>query len=139
VPVLELRKPAVAIRIVAKPEEIDSLTISTLEATPVERGALLRLAPDEALVVDANPQWTVVDEHDIVADDTSIVGAWISEEYLVRRIAPLLEWKLPTKYPATAQGLLLGVPVKILLERDRSHNYLCCAVQHAHELQERLP
>jgi hypothetical protein len=136
--VLELKRPVVAMRIVADPKLIDSLAISTLVATHVPRGALLRVAPDEALVIDANSRWSSDDDHAIVADDTSVVGAWISEETLLMEIEPLLEWKLPTEFPAVAQGLLLGVPVKILLERDRSHNYLCCAVQHAHELQERL-
>ena len=120
-------EPLPALRVVAASEALDDLT-------PLDEHPMLRLAPDDLLVIGA-ASVQVSGEH-LVVDETGFVGWWLTPEELRDQVIPHVDWPLPTARPALAQGLVAGVPAKLWLAEDRA--LLLCAAAYAHELQERL-
>ena len=116
-----------ALRVVGAPEALDELV------APVEH-PVLRLAPDDALVIGA-ASVQVGGEH-LVVDEAGFVGWWLTPEELREQVVPHVDWPLPTARPALAQGLVAGVPAKLWLTEDRA--LLLCNAAYAHELEERL-
>lgn len=116
------------LRVVASPESLDS-------ARWAEGTIVLRLAPDDAFCLGI-PGIQVTDEHAIVVPENGFMGAWLSEDQLVERVTPHIEWPLPAGRPALVQGAIAGVPAKLWLEDDRA--LLLCAAAYAHELADRL-
>ena len=121
-------------RVVASPASLD-------RATWPQWADVLRIAADEALViheVGADSVAPVVDDpHAIIEPESGFVELEWGDIELLKRITRHLEWSLPTKRPALAQGLVAGVPCKVWLEADDTVR-LFCSTSHVHELEARL-
>lgn len=113
-----------AIRIVARPDALDTL-----------EGHVLRLAPDEALVLGTDRP-AVGDPYAIISDDTGWRGVWLEPDRAERFFSAECDWPRPTERPAFAQGMIAHLPVKLWLETDR----VLVAVPHvfAADLTDRL-
>src|SRR5512132_1516636 len=75
-----------ALRVVAASEALDELT------APAEH-PVLRLAPDELLVIGA-ASVEVTGEH-LVVDESGFVGWWLTPEELRNQVVPHVDWPLP--------------------------------------------
>jgi hypothetical protein len=119
-------EPMSGLRVIASPEALDGARWTG----PV---TVLRLAPDEALAIDAI---TVdVDDADaIVERETGFVGARL-EAVDLERVVAHLDWPLPTEYGALAQGKIAGVPAKLLIGEP---SLLVIQTAYADELVSRL-
>jgi len=121
-------EPIRALRVVATAVALDTLGVPA--------GAhVVRLAPDDALVVGAN-EVTVADPDAIVERDDGWVVWAVTEEDLATVVAPRTHWPIPTVRPAVAPGLVAGVPAVLRLHTESS--WLLCNAVFAHELSERL-
>ena len=96
----------VAMRIVADPASLDRI-----EAP--EAGYLMRLAPDDLLVVPAPDRVEVADPYAIVEPEHGFSGAWFEVSELAM-LQSVCEWEFPSERPALAQGHVAGVAVKML-------------------------
>jgi hypothetical protein len=124
VPALE---PVEAIRVVARPEALDHAI------WPGEHVDVLRSAPDEALAFGATS--VAVDDPDaIVEDDTGFSVRFLSRED-VATIAAHMDWPVPTRAGAFAQGKIAGVPAKLLIAEPP---LLVTNTAYADELARRL-
>lgn len=109
----------------------------TLDAIAWPSGAeVLRFAPDDALVLGAADVSGAGTTHAIVEPDTSWVQFRFDHAAFTRDVRPHIEWTVPTAAGSLAQGLVAGVPAKVLVGAD-SVRVLCVAA-YAHELAERL-
>jgi hypothetical protein len=123
------------IRIVATPAALDALV------TPDDT-LILRLAPDEALIVREDlgapvAQPEVDDEHAIVEPDAGFAGAWWPIADATRRLERTCEWELPTMRPALAQGAVAEIPAKLWLEEERVLVLVPAPLQA--DFEERMP
>jgi hypothetical protein len=114
------------LRVVAKPAAIDA---ARLPAGAV----MLRIAPDDAIVTDA-ATLTLDDPHAIVEPEYAFVH-WRLSHQEFDGVTHHIEWSLPTE-GQLGQGLIAGVPAKILIAPD--HVLLVVSAGLAHELSERL-
>jgi len=96
---------------------------------------VLRVAPDEALALGAHGV-EVDDEHAIVEEEAGDVGAWLPPDAL-DHVMSRVEWPLPARRPALAQGLVAGVPAKLWVPDD-GEALLLVAAAHAADLEARL-
>ncbi len=94
-------QPLVGRRIVADRAAIDALVAAVASEVTV-----LRLAPDEALVIDA--AFALDDPHAIVEDEVGFVALTVDRAVVARHT----EWPLPPA-GAVAQGAIAGVPAKL--------------------------
>ena len=120
-------EPLPALRVVASSEALDEVTLP-------DEHPMLRLAPDELLLIGAAS--VQVTGENLVVDETGFVGWWLTPDELREQVVPHVDWPLPAARPALAQGLVAGVPAKLWLAEDRA--LLLCAAAYAHELEERL-
>ncbi len=115
-------------RVAASAEALDRL------ATEVDR-RVLRLADDEALVLD-RPPTGLTDPDAIVVED----GGWVSIAMTETEIADLMvrsaDWSPPEVRPTLAQGMVAGLPTKIWLDGDES--FVLTYATLAAEATERL-
>ena len=119
-------EPLRGLRVVASPEALDG-------ARWIGEVTLLRLAPDEALGIDA--VGVVLDDPDaIVEPEASFVGAVLTPDEL-DAVAAHVEWPLPTERGVLAQGKIGGVPTKLL---GGDPALLITQAAYAHELADRL-
>ena len=123
----------VATRVVATPAAIDAFTVGAGAAA-----AVLRLAPDDALVLGALDAMslTIDDPHAIVVVEHGFSGVWLAPDAVDDILGPFIEWSVPAARPALAQGLIAGVPAKLWLTANRV--LLACPTAYAHDLHERL-
>ncbi len=118
------------LRVVCSPDALEA-------ASWTGQSAVLRLAPDDALAIDATDvDGARADEHALIVEERGFVGAWLTPAQLVEWVGPHIEWRLSDARPALAQGLIAGVPAKLWLSEERV--LLLCATAYAHELAERL-
>lgn len=106
-------EPLVATRVVATPAALDAVAVS-------RDAAVLRLAPDEALVLGVGPdEISVADEHAIVMGDGGWRGTWMDPTAAERLVTAGADWHPPERQPALAQGMLFQLPVKLWFDGDR--------------------
>lgn len=117
-----------ATRIVADPSALDRI-----EAP--DAGYLIRLAPDDLLVLPALDGVEVDDPHAIVEPECGFAGARFGNSDLAS-LQSACEWEFPDERPALAQGHLAGVPVKMLF--STSGVLILIPTGMAHTFQERL-
>jgi hypothetical protein len=118
--------PLRGLRVVASAEALDG-------ARWIGEVVVLRLAPDEALGIDATG--VVLDDPDaIVEPETGFAGALLAPEDL-RRVAAHVDWALPVEPGAVGQGKVAGVPAKLLMT---AVPVLVIQVAYADELRGRL-
>ena len=118
-----------AVRVVASPVALD--------AAGIPAGSfVLRIAPDEALVVGADIPVVAGDPHAIVVADHGFSGRWFSADEFATRVAPYIEWALPTARPTLAQGLIAAVAAKVWFADDAM--LVLCQSAYADELTSRL-
>jgi hypothetical protein len=96
-------------------------TVDALDAMTVPPDAIvLRIAPDEAVVIDANPSdIDVADDDAIVTGDTSWCGMWTDAATCDRLLATGADWRPPPRRPTLAQGMMFQLPVKVWLAEER--------------------
>ena len=117
-----------AIRIVAVPGALDQF------GSP-DGGHLVRLAPDDLLVIPPPARVDVADAYAIIEPEAGFSAAWFDRSELPR-LQALSAWEFPRRRPASAQGHLAGIPVKMLFD-EGGVRVLVQAVL-AHHLEERL-
>ena len=119
----------VATRIVA--------TLAALDAGRWPEGALvLRLAPDEVLVLAEVGPEVVDDPHAIVERETGFFGLWLPAAEALAALERTSAWELPRARPAFAQGGVADLPVKLWLEEERV--LVVVPAPFASDLAERL-
>ena len=117
-------------RVVARPEALDALE-------EAGAGTALRLAPDDLLLIGPGAAPAVDDGDAIVVADAGFV-AWTLDAAALRSLTEEhVDWELPGRRPALAQGLVAAVPAKLLLDEDGTARLICLAA-YAAELQERV-
>ena len=90
-------------RVVADTDAIDALA-AVLPAT----STILRIAPDEALVL--GPTGLQLDDpHAIIEDEAGFVAFTVDRDVIKRHT----EWSLPAEVGKLAQGSISGVPAKL--------------------------
>jgi len=119
-------EPLCGLRVVAEPAAIDAAQLPT-------GATMLRIAPDDAIVVDAATM-TVDDPFAIIEPEYAFVH-WRLTHAELDEVAHHIEWTLPAK-GRLGQGLIAGVPAKILNTPDDV--LLVVSAGLAHELAERL-
>ena len=119
-------EPQHGLRVVASPEALDG-------ARWIGEVIVLRLAPDEALGIDATGV-VLDDPHAIVEPDAGFVAAVLTPDELADVVAHV-EWILPGEPGALAQGKVAGVPAKILMS---AVPVLVTQIAYADELRGRL-
>ena len=119
-------EPLHGLRVVAKPAALDAIT-------PGAAGLILRIAPDDAIVT-GTATLTVDDPYAIVEPEYTFVQ-WRLTPAEFGEIRRHIEWPLPAE-GRLGQGLIAGVPAKILIASD--HVLLVVSAGLAHELLERL-
>jgi hypothetical protein len=117
------------LRVVAQPAALDGARWVGLADREV---TVLRVAPDEAIAIDAL-EVDVPDEHAIVVEEHGFVVARCALAELERHV----EWPISTTRPAFIQGAVAGVPAKLILNEDGTAD-LYAAAAYAHELAARL-
>lgn len=101
-----------ATRIVATPTALDAIT-------GMEDTLILRLAPDEALILPPVNDMRLSDPHAIIVAEGGFAGAWVATEAALNLLEHTCEWALPGHRPAFAQGAVAGIPVKLWLAEER--------------------
>ena len=124
----ELR-PFLASRLVAAPTALDA-------AVWPDGALVLRLAPDEALVLPPLDSVSVADPHAIIVAEAGFLGAWVAAEPALAFLERACAWELPSARPAFTQGAVAGLPVKLWLEPDRV--LFLVPAPFAPDLQERM-
>ena len=115
-----------AIRVVARPDALD-------RARWPADATVMRLAPDEALVVGAD-RVDVDDPHAVVARDHGFCGVHLGIEAFRRWFEREAAWDLGDE--GFAQGQVAGLPVKVWQGGDRV--LVVTRVSLRHELEARL-
>ncbi len=98
-------------RIVANPAALDN-------ANYAEDAVVIRIAQDEALIIPAQADIALSDEHAIVIADTAWSGIWVSHEEVADILEQHCDWEAPTERPAQAQGAVAGIPTKFYFTED---------------------
>ena len=114
------------LRVVASPAAIDEATLPT-------GATMLRIAPDDALVAGA-ATLTIDDPFAIVEPEYTFVH-WRLRPAEFDTLRHHIEWPVPA-VGQLGQGLIAGVPAKIMITRDDV--LLIVSAGLAHELSERL-
>lgn len=96
---------------------------------------VLRLAPDEALVVGVG-EFTIDDSHAIVEPDASFSGLRMAAATVQRLLVTYSDWELPEGRPSLTQGLVAGIPAKVWMDDETA--LIIVPTPYAHELEERL-
>jgi len=94
---------------------------------------MLRIAPDDAIVTGAS-SLTVDDRFAIIEPEFTFVQ-WRLTTAEFADVVHHIEWELPQR-EALGQGLIAGVPAKIMISDD--HVVLIVSAGLAHELSARL-
>ena len=118
-----------ATRIVATPASLDEIMWP-------DEALVLRLAPDEVLVMPPLGSVPVRDPYAVIIADGGFARVWLTAEEALAFLERVCEWEVPVERPAFAQGAVVGVAAKIWLEADRVL-FLVQAV-YAHEFEERM-
>jgi hypothetical protein len=110
----ELKSPEIkrlsATRIIAKPKVLDALNTTSI---------MLRLAPDDALVLAKVTANELNDPHAIVASEKGFVSVWLKRKEALEFLSHNCEWDLPKTFPAFAQGMVAGLAMKLYFEKSR--------------------
>jgi hypothetical protein len=114
------------LRVVAKPAAIDAILM------PAD-GVMLRIAPDDAIVVGA-VALTVDDPFAIIEPEYAFVH-WRLTPAEFAPVTDHIEWPLPA-LGLLGQGLIAGVPAKIII--GPNDVLLVVSAGLAHDLAERL-
>ena len=117
-----------ATRIVADPGALD-------EVGSPDRGHLVRLAPDDLLVIPPLERVDVADPYAIIEPEAGFSAAWFDGSELPR-LQAVSAWEFPRHRPAFAQGHLAGIPVKMLFDGGGARVLVPTVL--ARELEERL-
>jgi hypothetical protein len=114
------------LRVVAKPAAIDGAALPA-------GATMLRIAPDDAIVAGA-ATLTIDDAFAIIEPEYAFVY-WKLTPAEFESVTHHIEWSLPA-IGELGQGLIAGVPAKILVTAD--HVLLVVSAGLAHELTDRL-
>lgn len=115
-------------RIVAVPRALD-------EIESPDGGHLVRLAPDDLLVLPPLARVDVADPYAIIEPEAGFSAAWFDCSELPR-LQAVSAWEFPRRGPAFAQGHLAGIPVKTLF--DVGGVLVLVPAVLVHHLEERL-
>ena len=121
-------EPIRGLRVVANAAALDAARWSGADV------AVLRFAPDEALALGATGVDIDGDADAIVVAEAGFSAGTVTLDVVL----PHLEWSLPAERPALAQGLIVGVPVKLWIPTDDGTGFLVVAAAYADELLDRL-
>ena len=126
----------VGLRVVADSSALDGAKWSGTRdpmGRDTETIVVLRIAPDEALGIDA--RHIELDDPDaVVVTETGFVAGWCNVVGLMAHV----EWDLPDEPGSLAQGALAGVPVKVWVADDEDNLLVVTHAAYADELRKRL-
>lgn len=114
--VAEPLTPLAGLRIAATPAALD-------RARWPGDALVLRLAPDEALVLTAASSLdagALDDAHAIVVRDRGWHGLWLPAADALELLERHADWAPPAERPAVTQGLVAGIPAKVWLGVERA-------------------
>jgi hypothetical protein len=126
---LELR-PLDGWRIIAEPAALDA-AMWPAGCEPV------RISADDAFVIGGATPPELGDPHAIVTPEHGFAGVELAPAQLDAMVVEHIEWQLPARRPAVAQGQIAGVPAKLVMRADNT-TLLLVACAAAHELTDRL-
>lgn len=123
-----MREPELlsGVRVVAKAAAIDAAALPS-------GATMLRIAPDDAIV--AGAATLVVDDPFAIVEPEYTFVHWKLTPAEFDDVTHHIEWSLPDK-GQLGQGLIAGVPAKILIADD--HVLLVVSAGLAHEIAERV-
>jgi len=98
--------PLRGLRVVASPEALDG-------ARWIGEVVVLRMAPDEALGIDATG--VVLDDPEAIVEPESGFAAAVLAPEDLGRVAAHADWVLPATPGSLGQGKVAGVPAKLLM------------------------
>lgn len=119
-------EPLHGLRVVARPAAIDGAVLPA-------GATMLRITPDDAIVIDA-ATLTIDDASAIIEPEYTFVH-WRLTPAEFESVTNHIEWPLPTA-GKLGQGLIAAVPAKIVINTDSV--LLIVSAGLAHELAERL-
>ncbi len=122
--------PLAGWRVIAEPDALDAATWPG--ATDV-----VRISADDAFAIGGAAPEVSTDPHAIVTPEHGFSGAVLSAEQVTHLAVAHIEWSLPGDRPAVAQGLVAGVPAKLVLRADRTALLLVAAAARQ-ELADRI-
>lgn len=105
-------EPLTVTRIVTIADVLDALD-------PPAGAVVLRIAPDEALVLGA-VDVDVEDPHAIVIHDRGWAAVWLEADRADAFLSHECAWPRPTVRPAFVQGMVGHMPVKLWMEEERT-------------------
>jgi hypothetical protein len=114
------------LRVVAKPSAVDAIEVP-------DGAAMLRIAPDDAIVTDV-ATLAIDDPFAIIEPEYTFVH-WRLTRAEFEGITHHIEWPLPA-VGQLGQGLIAGVPAKIVIASD--HVLLVVSAGLAHEAMDRF-
>ena len=112
-----------ATRIVGEPHALDGYTAP-------DGMHMMRLAPDDLLVIPALSEIELADPHAVVEPEAGFSGAWFEGSELAR-LQGVCSWEFPRRRPAFAQGQVAGLPAKLLFDTDRVLVVIPSSVVHS--------
>lgn len=108
---LELKRLS-STHIISTPAALDAMI------WPAE-ACILRIAPDEVLVMPPLERIDIDDPHAIIMTDSGYVGLWLPQDEALDFLERHCEWALPLERPAFAQGKIAGLPAKLWFEETQ--------------------
>lgn len=111
---------------------------AALDAVKWPKGSRpVRISADDVFLIGAAEPKVPGDAHAIVTPEQGFSGIELTAAQVAAIAEQHIEWQLPAKLPAMAQGQIAGVPAKLLLDADGSAQLLvACAASN--ELLDRL-
>ena len=119
-------EPIRGLRAVASPGALDA-------ARWIGEVTILRLAPDEALGIDATG--VILDDADAIVEPETGFSAAVLDPAETLAVTDHIEWSLPTEAGGLGQGKVAGVPARIFMS---AVPVLVVQTVYADELERRL-
>lgn len=124
--------------------ELKRLTMTRIVSTPTAldqvvwptETRVMRIAPDEVLILPELAQIEIDDPHVIVVTESGFAGLWLDASSAAEILAQTCQWELPSSRPAFAQGAVADIPTKLWFEPDQT--LFIVPAPYAADFEERL-
>ena len=117
-------------RIVATPAALDNIRMIEPDTL------IMRVAPDEMLLLPPSKTVQLDDEYAIQTVDASFAGVWLTATQADHILCRLCEWDVPATRPVFVQGAVAAIPTKLWLGPQRV--LLFVPAPYAAEMEARI-